>query len=191
MAFGMQDNQLDPAGLMAVGSRHENEIAAAAYIAETGRSWFESLAIARSSFNDADQYCQPDMNSSPMFAGSLDVIQTLSDVGLKLAILSAASTPSVERFVKDHQLSPYLSLLMGAEQGLTKPNPVFFLKACEALGVNPEATLMVGDSQGDMEMSKKAKAAGAIGIYWGKGPKTHLQKADVIINHLDQIQVEI
>ena len=43
MAFGMQNNQLDPAGLMAVGSRHENEIAAAAYIAETGRSWFESL----------------------------------------------------------------------------------------------------------------------------------------------------
>ena len=49
MAFGMQNNQLDPAGLMAVGSRYENEIAAAAYIAETGRSWFESLAIARSS----------------------------------------------------------------------------------------------------------------------------------------------
>lgn len=190
MAFGMQNNQLDPAGLMAVGSRHENEIAAAAYIAETGRSWFESLAIARSSFSDADQYCQPDMNSSPMFAGSLDVIKTLSDAGLKIAILSAASTPSVERFVRDHQLSPYLSLLMGAEQGLTKPNPVFFLKACEALGVKPEATLMVGDSQGDMEMSKKANAAGAIGICWGTGSKSHLQKADVIINHLDQIQIE-
>ena len=190
MAFGMQNNQLNPAGLMAVGSRHENEIAAAAYIAETGRSWFESLAIARSSFADADQYCQPDANSSPMFAGSLDVIQTLSDAGLKIAILSAASTPSVERFVREHQLSPYLSLLMGAEQGLTKPNPVFFLKACEALGVKPEAALMVGDSQGDMEMSKKANAAGAIRICWGKSPKAHLEKADVIISHLDQIQVE-
>jgi phosphoglycolate phosphatase len=79
---------------------------------------------------------------------------------------------------------------MGAEQGLTKPNPVFFLKACEALGVKPEVALMVGDSQGDMEMSKKANAAGAIGICWGKGSKSHLQKADIIINHLDQIRVE-
>jgi phosphoglycolate phosphatase len=49
---------------------------------------------------------------------------------------------------------------------------------------------MVGDSQGDMEMSKKANAAGAIGICWGTGSKSHLQKADVIINHLDQIQIE-
>ncbi len=190
MAFGIQNNHLDPAGLMAVGSRHENEIAAAAYIAETGRSWFESLAIARSSFNDATQYCQPDMNSSPMFAGSLDVIKTLFDAGLKLAILSAASTASVERFARDHQLSSYLSLLMGANQGLTKPNPAFFLKACHALNTKPEVTLMVGDSQGDIEMSKSANAAAAIGICWGKGTKSHLQKADVIINNLDQIQVE-
>ena len=190
MAFGMQDNQLDPAGLMSVGSRHENEIAAAAYIAETGRSWFESLKIARSSFTDADQYCQPDANTSPMFAGSLDVIKTLSDAGLKLAILSAARTASVERFVTEHQLSAYISLLMGADQGLSKPNPAFFLKACDALGVKPEVTLMVGDSQGDMEMSKNANAAAAIGICWGKGSKIHLQKADVIINHLDQIQLE-
>jgi phosphoglycolate phosphatase len=65
------------------------------------------------------------------------------------------------------------------------------LKACEALGLKPEVTLMVGDSQGDMEMSKKANAAGAIGICWGTGSKSHLQKADIIINHLDQIRVEI
>lgn len=36
MAFGLQDNYLDPTGLMAVGSRQENLIAAAAYIAEKG-----------------------------------------------------------------------------------------------------------------------------------------------------------
>ncbi|NES40040.1 MAG: HAD family hydrolase, partial [Moorea sp. SIO2C4] len=42
MAFGVQDDTLDPTGLMAVGSRRENEIAAAAYIAETGRGWLES-----------------------------------------------------------------------------------------------------------------------------------------------------
>ena len=47
MAFGLQNNQLDPTGLMAVGSRQENLIAAAAYIAETGKSWFEALKIAK------------------------------------------------------------------------------------------------------------------------------------------------
>ena len=50
MSFGMLDGVLDPAGLMAVGSHHENAIAAAAYIAETGRSWFDSLDIAKKAF---------------------------------------------------------------------------------------------------------------------------------------------
>ncbi|HEY9633534.1 MAG TPA: HAD family hydrolase, partial [Coleofasciculaceae cyanobacterium] len=39
MAFGINGDTLDPTGLMAVGSRRESEIAAAAYIAETGRGW--------------------------------------------------------------------------------------------------------------------------------------------------------
>ena len=36
MAFGVESDRLNPAGLMAVGTRLENEIAAAAYVAETG-----------------------------------------------------------------------------------------------------------------------------------------------------------
>jgi FMN phosphatase YigB (HAD superfamily) len=32
------------------------------------------------------------------------------------------------------------------QHGLEKPAPALFLAACEALGIDPEATLMVGDS---------------------------------------------
>jgi phosphoglycolate phosphatase len=56
MAFGINGDRLDPAGLMAVGSRRETETAAAAYIAETGRGWFESLTIARQALAEAEQY---------------------------------------------------------------------------------------------------------------------------------------
>ena len=40
MAFGINSDTLDPAGLISVASRRETEIAAAAYIAETGKGWF-------------------------------------------------------------------------------------------------------------------------------------------------------
>jgi phosphoglycolate phosphatase len=39
LAFGMETSGINPMGLLAVGSRRENEIAAAAYVAETGRDW--------------------------------------------------------------------------------------------------------------------------------------------------------
>ncbi|MGH2413263.1 MAG: HAD family hydrolase [Microcystaceae cyanobacterium] len=189
MAFGIQNDTLDPTGLMAVGTRHENEIAAAAYIAETGRSWFESMAIAHQSFTEADKYLQESAATSPLFTGSLEVLKFLSDAGLKLGILSADSTLKVQAFVKRHQLSGYIQFMMGSDRSLTKPDPALFIHACQALEVAPQATLMVGDGQGDIEMARAAGAAGVIGICWGNPQATHLEAADVAIAQLDQIQV--
>jgi phosphoglycolate phosphatase len=186
MAYGIDGDKLDPAGLMAVGSRKETEVAAAAYIAETGKTWFESLTIARQALAEADQYVS--QNPAPLFPGVLDVVRTLSSAGLKLGILSAATTRDVQQFVMNHHLRDYLQLEMGVDQGPSKPDAILFLQACQALGVQPGATLMVGDSIGDMQMAKDGKAAGAIGITWTDN-LDHVQGADVVINHLNEIQI--
>lgn len=189
MAFGINSNILDPTGLMAVGSSRECEIAAAAYIAETGRGWLESLTIARSAFAEADRYLQKSADTSPLFAGSLEILKFLSESGLKLGILSAAKTSRVQAFVKRHQLESYIQLQQGVEAGPSKPDPVLFLQACQILGVEPGSTLMVGDSAGDIEMARRAGAAGCIGICWGTPAAAHLETADVTISQLDEIQV--
>ncbi len=189
MAFGIDGEKLDPTGLMAVGSRRESEIAAAAYIAETGRGWLESLAIARRAFEEADRYLKDAANTSPLFAGSLEVLKFLSDAGLKLGILSAATTQRVQAFVQRHQLNPYIQLQMGVEEGPSKPDPALFLQACQTLNVEPASTLMVGDSAGDIEMARRAGAAGCIGICWGTPEAAHLEAADVVISQLDEIHV--
>ncbi|MGH8000030.1 MAG: HAD family hydrolase [Brasilonema sp.] len=186
MAFGVNGDRLDPAGLIAVASRRETEVAAAAYIAETGRSWFESLTIARQALDDAEKSLGK--TSSPLFVGCLEVLKSLSEAELKLGILSAATTDEVRAFVKHHQLSDYMQLSMGVDQGASKPDPVLFLQACLALGVQPSATLMVGDSMGDMQMARHAKAAGCIGITW-IGKVENVKGADVVIHQLDEIQV--
>ena len=186
MAFGVNGDSLDAAGLMAVASRRETEIAAAAYIAETGRGWIESLKIARESLDEADKYLGD--SASPLFAGSLEILQKLSQTELKLGILSAATTQEVNQFVKVHQLDEYLDLEMGVDGNIFKPDPALFLQACQKLGVEPNATLMVGDSVGDMQMASSAKAAGCIGITW-IGKYDNVRGADVVINKLDEIEV--
>jgi phosphoglycolate phosphatase len=189
MAFGIQENRLDPAGLMAVGTRQENEIAAAAYIAETGRSWFEAKIIAKEAFREADQYIQKETQTSPLFPGSLELLKSLSQAGLKLGILSADSTSAVKNFVEKHQLSQYIQFFQGSQLGLTKPDPEIFIQACQALEVEAKATLMVGDSQGDLVMAKQAGAAGAIGICWTKATVNNLDKADVVIYKLEEVRI--
>lgn len=188
MAFGVNGNSLDPTGLMAVGSRKENEIAAAAYIAETGRGWLESLDIASRAFIEADQYLKSEP-PSPLFLGCLERLKVLFDSGLKLAILSAAPTENVKRFVDHHQLEPYLNLYQGVDEGPTKPDPTLLLQVCQRLGVSPGATLVVGDAQGDIQMAKAAGAAGCVGICWTSQNTDHLTGADVVIQQLDQIQI--
>lgn len=188
MAFGVQGDSLDPTGLMAVGSRRENEIAAAAYIAETGRGWLESLTIARRAFEDADYYLKS-TPPSPLFVGGLDILKSLSDAGVKVGILSAAPTSQVQRFVTHHQLEPYIQLQMGVDDGPTKPDPRLFFNACQALGVHPSVTLMIGDAQGDIDMALAAQSGGCVGVCWKPSNSQHLKGADVVIAQLDEIKI--
>lgn len=190
MAFGIQDNRLDPTGLLAVGSRQENSIAAAAYIAETGRGWLESLEIARQAFDEADEFLKQDAGPSPLFVGCLEAIAYFSQAGLKLGILSADSTEGVTAFVKHYQLEPYIQLQMGVDSGPSKPDPSLFLQACQSLGVEPAATVMVGDSPGDFQMAKAAGAAGCIGISWRPAVTNRLALADVAIASLAEILIK-
>lgn len=187
MSFGINGDTLDPTGLLAVASRWESEIAAAAYIAETGKGWLESREIARHAFAEADKAVG--LAASPLFVGSLEVIKYLSEAGLKLGILSAASTERVRTFVQTHQLSDYFQLQMGVSAGGPgKPDPALFIQACQTLGVEPSHTLMVGDSSGDIEMARQADAAGCIGICWNR-EAAHLRSADVLISHLEEIKL--
>ncbi|MBE9041196.1 HAD family hydrolase, partial [Oscillatoriales cyanobacterium LEGE 11467] len=180
IAYGIEGDRLDPTGLLAVGSRCENEIAAAAYIAETGRGWLESLKIARKAFTEADRILRNTEDApSPLFVGSLETIERLGKAGFKLGILSADTTARVQRFISHYQLDRYIEMGMGVDLGPSKPDPSLFVQACQSLGVAPERTLMVGDSPLDIEMARSAGAAGCIGICWDTPEAVHLEMADV------------
>ncbi|AFZ44224.1 HAD-superfamily hydrolase, subfamily IA, variant 1 [Halothece sp. PCC 7418] len=190
MAFGIEQASLNPVGLMAVGSRYENEIAAAAYVAETGRGWLDSCAIAQAAFSEADEHFTANAETSPLFTGCLETLQTLAEAGLKLAILSADTQAGVENFMARHELSPYIQVAKGVSaEGLQKPNPQLFLDTCEALGVKPNQALMVGDAPGDIEMAKNAGASGAIGICWRDPKSSHLEDADCFIQQLNDLKI--
>ena len=189
MAFGLEGDQINPGGLLAVGSRRENEIAAAAYVAETGREWLESLEIARSAFQEADSYLKRKADHTPLFAGALDTLKSIRSADLKLGILSSDTTENVRDFVQKYQLEDYVQLYLGTDAGPSKPDPMLFKQACAALGTPPEVTLMIGDSKIDAALARVAGAAGYINVTWGWTEPAPFVHADVIIVRFDQIQV--
>jgi phosphoglycolate phosphatase len=186
-AFGAGDSTLDRAGLMAVGSRGENEIAAAAYVAAAGKSWFEARKIVDRAFREADEvFDTPPI--APLFAGVIPLLQSLSQQGLKLGILSADTTAGVENFIRYHRLEAYIQLGMGSDREYSKPNPALFVAACEQLNVSPARTIAIGDARGDIDMAKAAKAAGAIAICWEGLGEGKIEGADATIDRLEGIK---
>ncbi|HEY9736369.1 MAG TPA: HAD family hydrolase [Trichocoleus sp.] len=190
LAFGVEGDALDPQGLMAVGSRSENAIAAAAYVAETGRSWAAALELAKSTFADADQYLTPKAPLTPPYPETAEMLTRLSAGGLKIGVLSSDSTAHVEEFLRCHQLDTYVDQVQGAEEGgLSKPAPELLWQMCDRLAVEPAATLVVGDSEIDLKLARAGQAAGFIAVSWSNAAGL-MQAADAVIQSWSELDLE-
>jgi phosphoglycolate phosphatase len=171
-AFGLKGDFLDPFGLLAVGTRQENAIAAATYLAETGCSWQDALHHVQDIFHNADQALPPKAASTPPFPGITALLEHLSEADLKLAVLSSDSHENVTAFLEQQHLQHFFQGWMGAKPGKpSKPDPILVEDLCQQLGVPPAAAVMIGDTPGDLQMARAAKMAGSIGVTWGWGDR--------------------
>lgn len=189
LGFDRSGSTLQAGGLMAVGSRRENVVTAAAYLAETGLPWFQALQMANDCFDQADRQVIPNADTCPMFRGVGETLRFWQAQGVKIAIISAARQWSVERFIRDHGLQPWVNVAKGSDQGLSKPDPILYQLTCGQLGVKPRHTLMVGDALGDITMAKGAGAQGAIAIHWPGYDHPPLPGADLTISNLGEIEL--
>ena len=185
-AFGCDQNQIDPAGFLAVGTREENEIAIANLITEKGYDWGKARSIVQSAFQHADHQLPRKATLTPPFAGITDLVRCLHRAprSLKLGILSSDIEANIRDFVDRFQLSPYFQEIVGAQSGISKPNPKLLDLICEALDVQPEAALMIGDTIADTKLTPRS-----IGVTWGGSTIAQLIDAAAIAHHPIDIQL--
>ncbi|MGB3615695.1 MAG: HAD family hydrolase [Elainellaceae cyanobacterium] len=188
MAMGISADGIDPAGLMAVGTRWETEVAAAAYVAETGRGWREAIALVHTSFMEADRGWGSKAGHTPPFEDAVPCLQRLYSSGLRLGIASADTPENVKEFVDHYNLSSYFHLVMGSDREVVKPTADFLTQACDELEVAPSQLLVVGDSLADIDLARQADTAGCVLVGRGGGDSSTLAQADVVIPSLAQLQ---
>ncbi len=83
------------------------------------------------------------------YADTLPTLRTLHDAGIKVAVVSNIGFDIRPHF-QAWQLTDLVdAFVLSYEVGRCKPDPAIFLRACGMLGVDPERTLMVGDSPAD------------------------------------------
>ncbi|MDF2690460.1 MAG: family hydrolase [Gammaproteobacteria bacterium] len=92
----------------------------------------------------------------PLFPGVKSVLKQLRDQGYMLAVLSAASKRKLQFETAHHEIDRYFALLQGGDQAYAKPDPQALLEIIFKLGMEPKRTLMIGDSESDMQMALEA-----------------------------------
>lgn len=194
LAFGLRGDRfeflgLDPAGLLAVAPRTENEIAAAVYLAELGLPWGRSRAIAAAAFGQADGGLGRKADRTPPFADVESCLTRLHGAGLKLGIVSADRQDLTVDFVRRYGLDDRVTAAWGSSAQLAKPDPELLWRGCQEMGVLPEQVLVVGDSALDIQLARSAGAAGVIGLARSPGDRPGLAGADVVVASLDELTV--
>ena len=83
------------------------------------------------------------------YADTEATLRSLHDAGIKIGVVSNIGFDIRPHFVAWGLDSLVDAFALSFEVGRTKPDPAIFLRACGMLGVDPENTLMVGDSPAD------------------------------------------
>lgn len=93
---------------------------------------------------------------SRLNAGAGEILALAAQLGLRVAIITRNSRRSVETFLARHDLT--VDAVVAREDAPAKPSPEPVRIACQAIGVCPEETIMVGDYLFDMQSGRAAGA---------------------------------
>ena len=114
------------------------------------------------------------IKSVSLFPKVLETIAALHEKGITLTIASSRGHESLDAYVEEMNLSPYIHYVLGAEDVVNaKPYPDAVLKTINELGYSAEETLVVGDMTYDILMGQRAGAR-TCGVTYGNGTREEL-----------------
>ncbi len=118
-----------------------------------------------------------------------EVKETLEKLGeFKLGVATTKHTNLAIQLCDAYDLTKFFSVILGGDKAQNqKPSPELVLLTCEKLGVEPNKTLMVGDTFFDIQSGHEAGCK-TCAVTYGYGKKESLQEADFIIDNFQSLK---
>jgi len=107
-----------------------------------------------------------DVAPSVLFDGVQRVLDELTRQGVLLAVATGKSRRGLDKELEETALGDYFSVTRCADETFSKPHPQMLLEVMEVAGMEPTRTLMIGDTEYDMQMARSAGTAG-LGVSYG------------------------
>lgn len=122
------------------------------------------------------------------YDGIIEAVNTLKEMGLKLAVVSNKADDMTNIIVKEF-FGDIFDKVTGKREGYpTKPDPTLTLKIIDEMGVKPQECIFVGDSGMDCANAVNSGCY-PLGVLWGFRKKEELVEngAKTIISYPDEI----
>lgn len=129
------------------------------------------------------------MEFSKMYPGVKETLEELKLRDRKISLLTTKVQDQADRIINHFNLWEYFDLVMGRRDGIPhKPSPIPLQLLSEELKIDISSTLMVGDTELDIQCGKNAGAQ-TCAVLYGYRTKEQLQKEcpDYIICSINEI----
>lgn len=181
---------IDPRGPCVSAPHSEEMLIAATVLYQNGYPWHESKQAVERAFERADSLRDYRRDLQPVM-GMREVLNGLKDAGFLLALATCDLRDRTEEILRILGIEHFFDLVLSAEEvSHSKPHPQMVTTVCERLNIPPGQTILIGDTEVDMRMGKKAGIALTVGILEGSiTPRAQMEKvADVVIDSLVELR---
>ena len=107
------------------------------------------------------------------YPGVERVLGGLRDDGAMLAVATGKSRIGLDHDFKHSGLGELFEHSVTVDETRSKPHPEMLVSVMSYLGVEPARTLMIGDTEFDLQMARAA-GAGAVAVAWGAHDRRRL-----------------
>lgn len=105
-------------------------------------------------------YVEVNQVRSELFHGALDMLHIMRGKGLKLAVATGKARVGLERVFADTGYGELFHASRCSDESGSKPQPHMLHELMQELNVEPDRTLMIGDTEYDMAMARNAGTHG-------------------------------
>ncbi|ARQ07978.1 Phosphoglycolate phosphatase [Macrococcoides canis] len=178
-AFGIVDDHIDKM----IGAKTTKAIVSSLEKLPNGdamASWLLKKIEHATSDNEADDI--------EIIKGVQETLKSLHDKGYMLAIVSADDTASMDLFIDKYSIREYFDKIITSDSSdYHKPQKELLQLIMDDLNVVKEETVMVGDTEMDVELGQNGEVSKIVGVLSGSGDAQDLRNADIVLNSVAEM----
>lgn len=179
----------DPVGPLPMATQEETIGILAWQLYAAGVPWNEAITSVNSIIHKAMYEVRKRQIAHPL-PGLLAFLEQCRGASLKLGVVTSDESVTTAEHLEWLGIAGYFESVVTRDRvSMGKPSPEMAVKACRELGLAPAETVLIGDSNGDMQMGKNAGLCLTIGISAGDGSKEHMMEADEVVADFTELYI--